>query len=289
MLKIVFKELRYFQWIKNIIIFAPLIFSGQFFQIDKVFTSVLGFIVFCLYSSSIYIINDLTDINKDKLHPIKKNRPIAAGLISIPFAFIILFIVLCIAIIIQIQLNINFNIIAICYFLLMFLYSFYLKNIFIADVIVIAGGFILRAVAGAEIISVEISYWLIICTFFLAMLIGFGKRRSELINLGNKAVNFKKTLAFYSVELIDKFLLIITSSILISYVLYAFDSRTIDKLSGNMKYSIPFVIYGILRYLYLITNNQLTETPEIIVLKDKATLINFILWILSIIIILYLN
>lgn len=289
MIKIIFKELRYYQWIKNIIIFAALVFSGQFFQLNKIICSLLAFIVFCLYSSVVYVINDLVDVEKDKIHPVKKNRPIASGKISVKLAFIMIFIILFVSILIQLRLNFSFMIVANSYLLLMIGYSFYLKNIFIADVIVIAGGFLLRAIAGAEVIDVEISLWLIICTFFLALLIGFGKRRSELINLGDNASNFKKTLKNYSVDLIDKFILIITSSVLISYVLYAFDTRTIEKLSGNMKFTIPFVVYGILRYLYLINNNNQTEAPEIIVLKDKATLINFVFWFISILIILYIK
>ncbi|HOK39804.1 MAG TPA: decaprenyl-phosphate phosphoribosyltransferase [bacterium] len=288
MIKIIFQELRYYQWLKNLLVFSALFFSGNIFNIKYIIITIFGFIVFCLLSSCVYIINDIIDIEKDKLHPQKKLRPIASGKLKIIEAiFLLAFLFSLILVFLTYLKNFYFTITALIYFFMMVAYSLYFKNIIIADVIVIALGFILRAISGAELIKVEISNWLVICTFLLALFLALGKRRSEIINLGEIAINFKKILSDYNIQIIDYFLTIVGSTIIFSYILYAFDERTVSKLSYNMRFSIPFVVYGILRYFFLIQQNKYTETPEIIIIKDKPTLINLCLWVLSILFILY--
>ncbi|HPQ18368.1 MAG TPA: decaprenyl-phosphate phosphoribosyltransferase [bacterium] len=288
MIKIIFQELRYYQWLKNLLVFSALFFSGNIFNIKYIIITIFGFIVFCLLSSCVYIINDIIDIEKDKLHPQKKLRPIASGKLKIIEAiFLLAFLFSLILVFLTYLKNFYFTITALIYFFMMVAYSLYFKNIIIADVIVIALGFILRAISGAELIKVEISNWLMICTFLLALFLALGKRRSEIINLGEIAINFKKILSDYNIQIIDYFLTIVGSTIIFSYILYAFDERTVSKLSYNMRFSIPFVVYGILRYFFLIQQNKYTETPEIIIIKDKPTLINLCLWVLSILFILY--
>lgn len=287
MVKLILNEIRYYQWIKNLIIFAALLFSDNIFNYSKFIKTIFGFVVFCFISSAIYILNDIVDIEKDKVHPVKRFRPLASGELSISTAVVIFIILILLSILLLQFTNNYFKIIVLSYFVLMLAYSFLLKNIVIADVITIAFGFLLRAIAGAELIQVEISHWLIICTFLLALLLGLGKRRSEIINLGDNAGEFKKILSKYNVNLIEQFISIVSSTVLIAYILYAFDARTITKLSDNMKFTIPFVVYGILRYLYLMHNNKSTETPESIILKDKPTLLNLLLWVCSVMIVLY--
>jgi len=280
------------QWLKNIFVFAALIFAVKFFDLSAILKTILGFIAFCLTSSSIYIINDICDKEKDRLHPQKKNRPLAADKISVNQALIFSIVLLIIGLIIGYLVSPTtkyFLYSLLFYFAITCAYSFYLKNFVILDVIIIAIGFVIRAIAGAFIINVEISNWLLFCSFLLALLIGFGKRRNELITLGENANSHRKNLKEYTTTITDYFILIISSAAIIAYSLYCMSERTRQQFhTDNLKYTIPFVVYGILRYIYIIIYNNEGGEPENLLLKDKGLLINFLLWTISIILIIAL-
>ncbi len=278
------------QWLKNIFVFAGLIFAVKFFEINAIIKTIFGFLAFCFTSSGIYVINDICDRDKDKIHPLKKKRPIAAGEISIFSGIIFSTILLFLGFSGGYFLSHSFFYCLFVYFVITAAYSFYFKNLVILDVIIIAAGFVIRAISGTFIINVEISDWLFICSFLLALLLALGKRRNEILILGEQADNHRKNLKNYSTQILDYFILIISSSAIISYSLYCISPRTQEVFHTNaLKFTIPFVIYGIFRYIYvLIFKNQGGE-PESLLYKDSGLFINFILWSLSIIVIIIFN
>jgi len=269
------------QFIKNAFVFAGLIFSKSFFNYELVLRTVYAFIIFCLVSGSVYIINDIIDRDKDVVHPKKRNRPIASGRLK-PFdAILAVFLLTVIAFYISYRLDREFFLIVTGYFLLMLLYSVVLKNFAIIDVIIISQGFVLRTLGGTTIIDVEISPWLIMCTTFLSLFLGLNKRKDELVVLSDNASVHRRNLGEYTPEMIDQMLPAVTSLTIISYSLYTFTSGK----SYYMMFTVPFVIYGIFRYQYLASSKCTGESPENIVLKDKPLLINVILWVISCILI----
>ncbi len=289
-IKNLIRSMRPYQWVKNIFIFAGLIFSERFTNLDSIVISIIAFISFCFLSSSVYLINDIKDKNEDRIHSEKRNRPIASGLISIELAIYCSLILLITGLTIGFFLNINFAIVGIIYFLINLGYSFKLKSIVILDVMIVALGFVLRAVAGAVVLSVEISPWLILCTFLLALFLGFAKRRGEIIELQSKAENHRISLQSYSIHFIDQMLAITASASVIGYSLYTMWSETIQKFNTHfLIYTTIFVIYGIFRYYFLIYQKTTTSNPTKIVINDKPLQISVILWILSVIIIITLK
>lgn len=276
--------LRPRQWIKNFFIFAALLFSRNIGKPQYLLAALYAFMCFCAASSSVYIFNDIIDIEKDRKHPRKRKRPLAAGIISRREAQITAAFMIPTAVIFSFMLNRSFGLIITAYLLNNLLYTLYLKHIVILDVMSIALGFILRVAGGAVAIGVYISPWLILCTFTLALFLGFSKRRNELQVLQENAQSHRLILEQYSLEFIDHMLSIVTVSTLISYSLYTF-------FASDNKYSmvtIFFVLYGIFRYQYIIYNKNAGESPEEIVLTDKPLLINILLWILASLVILYL-
>jgi 4-hydroxybenzoate polyprenyltransferase len=286
-LKYIFISLRPKQWIKNILIFAALIFSQNIFNTYLLTLSILGFVSFCLVCGSAYILNDIIDYKKDKLHPQKSKRPIAKGKLSRKIAFISFVFSGGIGLIYSFYLNFYFGLIVFSYFILQILYSLVLKNIVIVDIFVIAVGFVLRVIAGAELISVPISSWLLVCTMFLSLFLATGKRRFELVKLQN-ATSHRKSLKEYSVRLLDQMLAVTTSCTIVTYALYTLSSETISKFNTtNLKYSILFVLYGMFRYLYLIYQKETGGSPEEILLTDIPLIINLILYAITIALIIY--
>lgn len=280
----IIKMLRPKQWLKNSFIFAAIIFSGKFFDINSLFANIKVFIAFSLASSCIYIINDIVDKDKDRIHPEKRNRPIASGKVSVNTAIIIaLFISLC-SFIISYCVNIYVLIIILSYVLINLGYCFYLKNLVIIDVMVITLGFVLRVESGSFATKVTLSPWLILCTILLSLFIAINKRKSELLTLKGDSETHRKILGEYSVEFTNSMLSIVTPAILISYCLYSFQSQQGDK----MMLTIPFVLYGIFRYQYLTVKKNLGGKPEDVFFKDRPFLINISLWVLSVMIILYI-
>ena len=272
---------RPLQWIKNVLIFSGLIFAKKLNDIHLIWHSLIGFIIFCLVSSAVYIINDIVDIKDDRNHPVKKGRPLAAGKLSIKSAALFCAFLIVISFSITgIFLNRLFLGVISAYFILMLLYSLFLKNIVIVDVIIVAMGFVIRAIAGTVLINVTISPWLILCTFLLALFIVLGKRRHELDLYKPLDISPRRiSLASYTTKLLDQFISVVTSTTLMAYSLYTFDSRTIHSVGTYyLPITIPFVVYGIFRYLYLIHTRNITGEPERVLLCDKALLFDIIIW-----------
>lgn len=276
--------LRPRQWIKNLFIFAALLFSRSIDKPPMILEALYAFFCFCMASSTVYIFNDIIDMEKDRKHPRKRKRPLASGLITRNEAIYIIAFLLPSSVILSYLLNYGFGLIVTAYLLNNLLYTLYIKHMVILDVMSIALGFILRVAGGAIAIGVLISPWLLLCTFLLALFLGFSKRRNELLILGEAAESHRMILEHYSMEFIDNMLSIVTASTLISYSLYTF-------FASEVRYSmitILFVLYGIFRYQYIIYNKKLGESPEEIVLMDKPLLIDIILWVSASILILYL-
>jgi 4-hydroxybenzoate polyprenyltransferase len=277
------------QWTKNLIIFAAVIFGQEICNINIVLHVIIAFVIFSLLSSCGYILNDIADIEKDRVHPKKKNRPIASGKLPIKFAMSFSIIIIVVCLYSSFILSVKFGIVAAGYFILTLLYSLFFKNIVIVDVLVLSFGFVLRAIAGAVVADVKISPWLVICTMLLALFLGLSKRRHELILLEMNATSHRSILKEYTPGFIDEMISAITGSTIIAYSLYAFSPEVQTKLhTPYLPLTIPFVLYGIFRYLYLVHQKGSGGSPEIDILNDKPLLIDIILWILTVIFIIYL-
>lgn len=277
--------LRPRQWTKNLLLFAGLIFSLNLFQLTLLYNSLIAFISFCLLSSCVYIVNDIVDIEDDRKHPKKRNRPLAAGKIGIRQAVAVLIILLIISLFLAWSLNTLFLILGIIFFALCLTYSLWIKYMVILDVFAIAYGFLLRAAAGGVAINVEISPWLLVCTLLLSLFLALTKRRQESVNMKDNGKWYRKVLEQYSVQYLDQLISIVTAATILAYSLYTFTASR----SPLYMVTIPFVIYGIFRYLYLVHNEKLGENPEEILLSDIPTIVNIILWVLVSILILYLD
>jgi len=271
------------QWIKNLFVFAGLLFSGNLFNFELATRSIYAFAAFCLASSSTYIINDILDAEKDRLHPAKRCRPIASGKVRIVPAGIMAVLLGLGAIIFSYNLNIYFFLILSFYMTETLLYSIWLKKVIILELFVVSSGFVLRAIAGVVIIEDIISPWLLVCTFLLSLFIILNKRRHELEVLDDNAGFHRKTLSDYSISLLQNMTSVVTSSIVVTYSLYTFTSEHSIYLMAT----IPFVVYGIFRYLYIIEKKDMAGSPETIIIKDKPMLINLLLWVIISIIIVY--
>lgn len=273
------------QWIKNLFVFAALIFAKHIFELDYVTKVLLAFFCFCMISACVYIINDVIDAEKDKLHPKKKLRPVASGLISKTEALVFLSGLLPVSVIAAFMLDISFAVVLLLYFANNILYSIKVKHMVILDVMSIALGFLLRVIGGALVIKVYISPWILLCTLLLSLFLGFSKRRNELVILENGANSHRKILEEYSLEFIDNMLSIVTACTVMAYSLYTFMSSN----TYYMMLTIPFVLYGIFRYQYIIYRKKEGGSPEETVLSDMPLMINIILWALASIIILYIE
>lgn len=288
MLKSIIKLLRPQQWLKNGVVLAGLIFAGQGTNSAYQIISLLTLAAFCLLASAVYTLNDIVDLNRDRQHPLKKNRPLAAGDISVSTAGVIGFILALGGLILAYYIGLGLFYVAISYLALNILYTFVFKNIVIIDVMSIAAGFVLRALAGAVAINVEFSNWLLITTFVLALFLGLGKRRHELMFLEKDASSHRKILDKYSPYLLDQLIGVVTASTVITYLFYTLSAEVKDKLNTEYLYvTIPFVIYGIFRYLYLVHKEEKGGSPTKLLLADRPLLADVVLWLVSIIIILY--
>ncbi len=272
MLIALIKSLRPRQWIKNAFIFAALIFDHQLFNAGPLVKTIAGFFLLCLASSTVYLINDLADLERDRLHPVKCKRPIASGKLSIRVAQFAAVSFSILTLLLSFFLGSAFGIIIFVYIVQNLLYSFWLKHIPIIDVFMIAAGFLLRVAAGVSLITVErFSPWLYSCTTLLALFIGFGKRRAEIKLLANNANQHRRVLDGYSVPFLDQLIVIVSSTTIMAYSLYTFSAENLPS-NHLMMLTIPFVIYGIFRYLYLIIIEDAGGAPEEIVLSDLPLL-----------------
>jgi len=282
------KLLRINQWIKNLFMFAPLMFSKQIFRPQAFIEVFLGFVIFSLASSSVYIFNDLQDINSDKQHPQKKNRPLPSGKISQQTAARAAIFLSVISLGASFYIDSTFGFIVLTYIIINVFYSIILKHLVILDVMVIAAGFVLRVLAGAAVVKVYPSNWLLICTTLLALFLGFSKRRHELVILAGSAYSHRKVLEHYNTHYLDQMIAIVTAATVMSYMLYTVSEETV-KFFGTRQliWTVPFVFYGIFRYLFLIHKKEKGGDPAEIMIQDKPLLINLFLWIISVIIIIY--
>lgn len=284
-----FQSLRPIQWIKNGFILIPLVFSQRVFYYQSLLQALATVAVFCLLAGAIYLINDLFDLESDRRHPVKKNRPLAAGLISPRLAKATATVLLFLSLFWSAYLESKLVLVLVIYIINQVLYNYHLKEIVILDVFSISAGFFLRVVAGGVAIDVDISHWLIICTILISMFLALAKRRHELLLLSQtEAVNHRKILLEYTPYLLDQMIGIITAGTLLSYLLYCVSPITIEKFgTDNLIYTFPFVLYGIFRYLYLIHKKKKGGAPERILISDLYLLAAVILWGLSCILIIY--
>ena len=281
-------SMRMKQWIKNLFILLPLIFGKKLLIFPANFKNVLAFFAFSLVASATYIINDIVDIEKDKIHPTKRLRPIASGKVRIWHAIIAAIVLGISSIALSFMINTYLGYILVAYFMFNILYSYMLKEIVIIDVFSIGVFFLLRIMAGSIAAGVVLSHWIIIMTMLLALFLGFNKRRQELKLLKNKAIYHRRVLIKYNPYFIDQMIAVITSSIVISYTLYTVDARTIKEFgTENLIWSVPFVYYGIFRYLYLIHKVKKEGDPTRILLSDKMLQLNIALWICVCIAVIY--
>jgi len=288
MLKELIISMRPKQWTKNIFLFAALVFDLKLFNPVPLGKTIAAFALFCLLSSTVYLINDLADIERDRLHPAKRNRPLPAGRLPLSWAYWAAIILPAISLPLSFYLDFAFGLIALSYLLLQVAYSFGLKNVVILDVMTVAAGFVLRVGAGAAVAQAErFSPWLYVCTTLLALFIALGRRREELILLADNANQHRKILEEYSPAFIDEMLNVVTAATIIAYSLYTFSAENLPA-NKSMMLTIPFVIYGLLRYLYLIHQKNMGGSPEEMVLQDIPLLVNNLLWGLAAVIILYL-
>lgn len=289
MIFIYIQLLRPRHWIKNIFVFAALIFSLNLFNIVKLIASLQAFFAFCLASSFIYIINDIIDIEQDRKHPKKRNRPITSGKISIKNAKIISVICLISSITLAYFINLSTLIIILVYIFINIFYSIKIKNVVILDVIFIALGFILRMIAGATAIEVNFSNWILLTTFCISLFLGFGKRRGEMaLANSNKQQNTRFVLTLYNKQILDYMMISSVTLTIISYALYTIDLEVITRFgTDKLIYTVPFVMYGIFRYLYVIYRSDSNGDPTDVVLKDKSIILTVLLWALLIIGLIY--
>lgn len=285
------KLLRPSQWLKNAFLFAPLIFSRHLFEFPYLIKTIIAFFGFCLISSISYIINDIVDRESDQLHPIKRNRPLASGAVGIYEAStIIVFLGLVLIIFIPI-LTRNYWLIIVLYAIFNLAYSFWLKNIILVDVFIIAAGFMLRVLAGVFAIDVVISPWLVLCTLFVSVFLAISKRRGELIlSLSTDSYQTRPVLKLYDVQFIDQIMTVAASGMAISYALYTVAERTI-KIFGteNLIFTTVFVLFGVFRYIFLMRNKKTDDNPMHLLLSDLPLSINILLWFLACVVIIYFN
>jgi 4-hydroxybenzoate polyprenyltransferase len=272
-------ELRPRQWVKNVLVLAPVLFAHQLFAGPALLKALAAFGLFCLMSSSIYLLNDLKDAAEDRRHPVKRRRPIAAGQLGVPVAVAAMVVLFLLALAGAFALSPAFAGLLGAYWAMNFLYSSWLKHQVILDVFVIAGGFVLRVVGGGVAIGVPLSDWLLICTTLLALFLGFSKRRHELDVLGEAAASHRQVLSEYSRGFLDMMIGVVTASTVMSYALYTVSEETVRKFHTRaLLLTLPFVLYGIFRYLYLVYQKREGGDPTQTLLSDRPTLVNLLLW-----------
>ena len=287
MLIALIKAMRPRQWVKNILIFAAVVFDRKIGYPSALLSTIAGVLLFSLVASAIYLINDISDVEADRNHPTKRNRAIASGKLPIPVARAAAILLLAVSLPLAYLLSPGFSLICLVYFILNLSYSLWLKHIVLIDVLVLASFYVIRVAAGVTIISVErFSPWLYFATTFLALFLGIGKRRTELLNGQLSSNHTRKVLSRYTLSYLDQLIMIVLTITIVTYCLYTFSAPNLPENHVTML-TIPFVIYGVFRYLYLIQIEGRGEAPEEIVLTDRPFQINMILWTVSILLIFY--
>jgi 4-hydroxybenzoate polyprenyltransferase len=281
-------SLRPGQWTKNLLVFAGLLFGRQLTDPVAVARAGAAFAVFCVLSGVVYLVNDVSDRDTDRQHPLKARRPIASGALPVPVAIASAIVLAVLALISAFMLGWPLFIVAAIYLALQTLYSGPLKHIVIIDVLTIAIGFVLRAVAGAVVVNVDISHWLLVCTILLALFISLVKRRHELVLLAGGATSHRPILGEYSPYLLDQMIAVVTASTLISYIFYTISPETEEKFGTHwLGLTIPFPLYGIFRYLYLVHQREGGGSPADLLITDRPLLVCVTLWALSVALLIY--
>ena len=297
--------MRPHQWIKNLFVFPALIFSINRFRLPYLLNSVAAFCLFCVVAGAIYIFNDLMDVEEDRFHPAKRNRPLAAGSVSPGLAWAVFGVFSAAGLALGFSLEPHFGGILLFYYVMNVAYSLYLKRVVIVDVLIVSMGFVIRAAAGGLVIRVEVSPWLLICTTLLALFLVLAKRRHELTLLDersnmlielslatedeDRAVRYRKSLDEYSTYFLDQMIGVTTASTLMAYTLYTLSDDAVKKFGGTgLIYSVPFVIYGIFRYLYLIHQKKEGGSPTRALMGDRPLMLDILLWGLSVVMVLYI-
>lgn len=276
------------QWIKNSVIFAALVFSQTMTDADHLLRSVAAFILFCGISGAVYLVNDVLDLPNDRIHPTKSRRPVASGELSVGAAVTAGVILGAGGLALSWVLNPAFAALGLLYVVNNLLYSMWLKRVVIVDVMIIASGFVIRAVAGGFAIGVEVSAWLILCTILLSLFLGFTKRRQELAQLESLATEHRAALRDYSIVFLDQMISIVTAATLIAYFLYTLAPETSAKLGTPwLPLTIPFVLYGVFRYLFLVHRRNMGESPTTALYADRALMIDVVLWAAAAVAVLY--
>ena len=282
------KAMRPIQWVKNVFVLAPIVFAEQLADPDLLVRVALAFIAFCFAASCIYLVNDLRDREDDRLHPLKKNRPIASGALPVPVATGAAVVLGLLAMAISYGLNLAFLAILAVYIVINLLYSSWLKRKVILDVMAVSSGYVLRVMAGGAAIDVEVSKWLLLCSIFLALFLIFSKRRHELVLLADEAAEHRAVLSHYSEAFLDQMINVVTASTVVAYALYAVDDDTVARFgSEELVYTVPLVLFGIFRYLYLIYQKQQKRNPTEAILTDLPSLVNVLLWGVTVVWIVY--
>jgi 4-hydroxybenzoate polyprenyltransferase len=281
-------SLRPEQWTKNLLVFAGLVFAGRLLDFAAVLTATWTFVVFCALSGAIYLFNDVRDRDGDRRHPIKRLRPIAAGDLRVSTALLAAAALVAGGVFGGFLVNPALGGVSAAYAALLLLYSLVLKHLVIIDVMTIAAGFVLRAIAGAVAISVPFSSWLLACTTLLALFLALSKRRHELLLLGGGAEEHRPILDEYSPYLLDQMISVVTASTLIAYTVYATSPDTAERLgTSHLGVTVPFVLYGIFRYLYLVHQKRGGGNPSTLLLSDRPLLLCVVLWVGTVVLLMY--
>jgi 4-hydroxybenzoate polyprenyltransferase len=282
------QSLRPAQWAKNLFVLAPLVFGDLLLVHSAVLRAFLALVAFCCASSAVYLINDLRDREEDRRHPLKRLRPLAAGTLGVPAAVAAVLALAAAAFVLAVYLGLPFLLVLGAYLLLNVLYTLWFKHMVILDVMSISLGFVLRVLAGAQATSVEVSRWLLLCTTFLALFLAFSKRRHEITLLAEEAAGQRPVLDHYSPAFLDQMINVVTASSVVAYALYAVAPETVRKYhTENLVFTIPMVLYGIFRYLYLLYQRPGERNPTEAILRDPPFLINILLWGLAVLWIVY--
>lgn len=265
-------------WVKNLFLFLPLLFGLQDATLESLLVAVLAFVSFCLAASSMYVFNDIMDLEGDRFHPVKKYRPLASGEIDATTAYAISIVLALASLTLGFFCNVNFLLVVLTYMLINVLYSVYLKNMVILDVFIIALGFVLRIVAGSFATGIYMSRWILLCGFTLSLFLGFTKRRAEIVELGENFASHRAVLSHYNPYFLDTLINIVNSLTVITYLLYTIDQATTAKFGNKLFLSLPIVLYGIFRYQYLIYHKKETGSPTENFLTDLPLLSSVLIW-----------
>jgi 4-hydroxybenzoate polyprenyltransferase len=283
------------QWTKNLVLFAGILFSKRFLELSLIKYSLMGFGVFCLLSGAIYILNDVFDRRGDMEHPVKRKRPIPAGLLGIGAASVISTVIIAVLVPVSLLLGMEFFLLTVVFVILNLMYSLYLRRIVILDVMTISFNFLVRAAAGVVALrtvipGLEFSPWLWICTLFLSLFLAICKRRNEMCVLEENASNHRDSLKEYSVHLLDQLVGLAATATIVSYSIYTVWPATVEKFGTNrLVYTIPFVVFGIMRYLYLVYNRQVGGDPSGVLLTERSIMIDVFLWFVATLLILMMS